>query len=489
MTAFLEGVKKNPRPLYGVGRRVALLGPKALNHIPFSRFGKLFTVDRNEIESLRNIRKMVLNYIDADKGKKPLSLAVFGPPGSGKSFGICEIARGILGKDAPILEFNLSQFEGPAALAGAFHQVRDKVLEGIMPIVFWDEFDSREYFWLQYLLAPMQDGKFLEGQIAHPLGKCAFVFAGGTSYTMENFGPSRNDSVKWDAFKLKKGPDFVSRLSGYLNVLGPNRRPLMNPETREWGEDPDDVCYPVRRALLIRSMAGLKEDGRLDIDRGILSALIETGRYKHGARSLEKIVLQLKKTDSAIRRSDLPTEDILSLHVDADEFLSIVNRDLEFKTNADVLAPCVHEFYRRLGKTEGWIRADMDHDYIDLNDDYKEDNRAAAVRIPQVLSLVGLYIVPESYPVSESLEEIREIMDQNIELLAEAEHNGWMEHKLRNGWIYGEKREEARKVHDCLRPYRELSEKEKNKDRNSVGKFPEIIKEAKFKIVSSLSEK
>ena len=76
---------------------------------------------------------------------------------------------------------------------------------------------------------------------------------------------------------------------------------------------------------------------------------------------------------------------------------------------------------------------------------------------------------------------------QNVELLAEAEHNGWMEHKLRNGWIYGEKREEPRKVHDCLRPYRELSER-KNKDRNSVGKFPEIIKEAKFKIMS-LSEK
>ena len=30
-------------------------------------------------------------------------------------------------------------------------------------------------------LAPMQDGRFQHGQLNHSIGKCVFVFAGGTS--------------------------------------------------------------------------------------------------------------------------------------------------------------------------------------------------------------------------------------------------------------------------------------------------------------------
>jgi hypothetical protein len=265
----------------------------------------VYTADRDETKACEH--PIMIEAMRRSTGGKPLNLAVFGPPGAGKSFGICEIARGILGKEVPILEFNLSQFKNPDELTGSFHQVRDKALGGITPVVFWDEFDSNEYFWLQYLLAPMQDGKFMEGQITHPVGKSVFVFAGGTSFDMENFGPKETDEKKWNEFKLKKGPDFKSRLSGYLNVLGPNRRQKYDANNNVWMDDREDICYPVRRALLIRAMLGLKDHERLDIDHGILSALIETYRFKHGARSMEKILLQLKKPGVAsIWWSDLP---------------------------------------------------------------------------------------------------------------------------------------------------------------------------------------
>jgi len=156
------------RPLTGVARRVALLGPQSIGNMPYQQFGKYFTVDRLEIEALRNLQELMQSYENLESGETPLSIAVFGAPGSGKSFIVKQIARGVLGAKVPILEFNLSQFDGMKDLCDALHVVRDKALLGRTPVVFWDEFDSQEYFWLQYLLAPMQDGEFREGQLVHP---------------------------------------------------------------------------------------------------------------------------------------------------------------------------------------------------------------------------------------------------------------------------------------------------------------------------------
>ncbi len=175
------------------------------------------------------------------------------------------------------------------------------------------------------------------------------------------------------------------------------------------------------------------------------------------------------------------------MHADPADFIAIVNRDLKFKTHAEDLAPFVHNYFRQLGIKEKWIRPEMDCDFDLLSEAYKEDNRAAAARIPDVLDLVGLYVVPETFTKSQPIAEIMEIIEANIEMLGEAEHNDWMDHKIKNGWVYGKKKDDSKKVHDCLKPYIELSEKNKEKDRNSVRKYTDVLEEAKYKIVSSLS--
>jgi RyR domain/ATPase family associated with various cellular activities (AAA) len=491
---ILGGTNSNSNgyPLYGLARRVALFGKKELGDIPYSKFGKLFTVDRSEIESLRGIQRLIKDYEAKKRPKKPLSIAVFGPPGSGKSFGIKQIAKSIMGDDVPILEFNLSQFTGPNELTDAFHQVRDMVLKGKTPCVFWDEFDSREYVWLQYLLAPMQDGEFREGPLVHPIGKCVFVFAGGTSYDMENFGPPDENSEGYKKFKMLKGPDFASRLNGYLNVLGPNKRQIFDRETGNWinDENPEDICYPVRRALLMRVMLGYSEDDPLGIDSGLLTAFIEIDKYKHGARSLETILL-LSKRDGAktLRRSDLPPREQMSLHVNYDKFIDLVNRDLPFKLNRKAIAPSVHEFFRKLGEDEGWIKEKpkMDKPYKDLDEDIKEDNLAAAERIPDVLRLLGLEIVTKEHSDKMLHVQYNKLFDDknDLERLAEAEHDGWWEFKLLNGWEYDEVRNDDLKKHNCLISYNKLSETDKNKDRNSVKSYFEILENAGYQIIRS----
>lgn len=477
-------------PFYGLARRVALFGPKALSGIPYSRFGKLFTVDRKEIESLRGVKRLISQYEAKKPQKKPLSISVFGPPGSGKSFNIKQIAKTVMGKDVPILEFNLSQFLGPEELTAAFHQVRDMVLKGTTPCVFWDEFDSKEYSWFQYLLAPMQDGEFREGQLVHPIGKCVFVFAGGTSFDMENFVPDKENAVLYRNFKFLKGPDFVSRLNGYINVLGPNKRQVFDKTTGQWlpDENPKDLCFPVRRALLMRGMLGLNDDDQMKMDSGLLTALLGIDEYKHGARSLETILTLIRQENAAeLRRSDLPPREQISLHVDFDKFLEMVNRDLPFKMKRESIAPAVQEYYRKLGQKEGWIKPEMDKDYNNLDEFTKESNLAAAERIPEVLSLLGLQIEPGDHPEKLSHRKYKKILEDTnkLELTAEAEHNGWMEFLLLNGWVYDEIRNNEEKKHNLLVPYHELSETNKDKDRSSVRSYYEILENAGYDIIQS----
>ncbi len=290
------GLKSFP-PLVGLARQYVLRGPKAFDAYPQAKFRKLDTIDRDEIETLRSLRRMMIAYDRQPRPSQPLSFGVFGPPGAGKSFGVKQIAEEVFG-DKSWLEFNLSQFNGAPDLIGAFHQVRDKVLSGVTPVVFWDEFDSDSYRWLKDLLAPMQDGRFQEGQVSHWIGKCVFIFAGGTSATFDEFGPAEgaDDDAKVQ-FRLRKGPDFHSRLDAFYNVVGLNPREMPPPKETPSAPrrpDPTDVSFPLRRALMIRSGLGCAKDAQLDFDSDLLDALLLVPKYKHGARSLQKMVSSLR---------------------------------------------------------------------------------------------------------------------------------------------------------------------------------------------------
>jgi hypothetical protein len=307
--------------LRAVAANVALEGPdKALEGVPFGRFGRLLTVDRSEIESYRSVRAVIAEYSRSTEAK-PLSIAVFGTPGSGKSFGIVQVAQSV---DTRLIsdkiEFNLSQFTSIDDLHDALHQVRDVGLGGKIPLVFWDEFDAtlqgEPLGWLRYFLAPMQDGAFRQSQMVHPIGRAIFVFAGGTSSRMERFGQGDQKT-----FQSQKGPDFMSRLKGYVDVLGPNPR-----------AEQSEGHYPIRRAILLRSILErgypqLFNKGALDIDHGVLRAFLQTKSYRHGARSLESIVATSRLSgETSYQRSSLPSEAQLEMHVDAREFLSLVER-------------------------------------------------------------------------------------------------------------------------------------------------------------------
>jgi len=275
------------------------------------------------MEASQNISNLILDYARSDV-VRPLNIAVFGSPGSGKSFGVTQIAKNILPGKVANLEFNVSQFTGSADLGAAFQKVRDVILEGKLPLVFFDEFDSDRdgmpLGWLKTFLMPMQDGKFRDESGEHPLGKCILVFAGGTAPDFETFTAPlySDDAAIQQGFKNIKGPDFVSRLRGSINVLGPNRRS----ET--------DKNHILRRALLLRSLAERKlgsKDGEILIAPSIIRAMLLVPEFRHGARSMEAI-LDMSRIDASANGvwepASLPFINQLQLHVDGAEFLRLV---------------------------------------------------------------------------------------------------------------------------------------------------------------------
>ena len=471
-----------------VASQVVLEGPEvALKDVPWGQFGALLTVDRQEIESYRSISNLVAEYAGQKQVSRPLSIAVFGTPGSGKSFGVTEMAKTLLPGQIEPITFNLSQFDSADGLTSALHQVRDIALGGKIPLVFWDEFDSSlqgaRLGWLRYFLAPMQDGKFQEGQITHPIGRAIFVFAGGTSSSMSEFKEGRGDT-----FKDAKGPDFISRLKGYINILGPN--PVKCKE--------EDPFFIIRRAILLRSSLKrgtpqlFEKRGKIEvlhIDRGVLRALLKIENYRHGARSIESIfAMSQLMGKSSFERSCLPPESQLDLHVDGKKFLALVHQlELEGKMLED-LAEAAHEVFCELMKSKGYRYGEVTDDikkthnalmpYANLPEDIKEANRLNVRDIPAKLAAAGYIMIP-----ARSNEPPFNFPGKPLEILAEEEHNRWMKAKLDAGWVYGTETDRAKKTHKCLLPWDQLPDSEKEKDRELVRGIPKIVAKAGYAIV------
>jgi len=116
-------------------------------------------------------------------------------------------------------------------------------------------------------------------------------------------------------------------------------------------------------------------------------------------------------------------------------------------------ARAIHEAYVAEEKAKGLspIENPALVSWEDLPESLRQANRAQADHIP---------IKQKALAVSRS--------EQMLEALAEAEHRRWMAEKILAGWRFGEKRDNSRKLHPSINIYSQLTETEKQKDRNTV---------------------
>lgn len=70
-----------------------------------------------------------------------------------------------------------------------------------------------------------------------------------------------------------------------------------------------------------------------------------------------------------------------------------------------------------------------------------------------------------------------------VEQMAKNVHEVWAETRIKQGWTYGEQRDDKLKTHPCLVPYEELPDEEREYDRNTALGTLKLITKLGFRII------
>ena len=85
-------------------------------------------------------------------------------------------------------------------------------------------------------------------------------------------------------------------------------------------------------------------------------------------------------------------------------------------------------------------------------------------------------------PIDTSDVELSEELNELLEMLALNTHEVWSEQRIKDGWTYGEHRDDEKKQHPGLVDYDQLTEVEKEYDRNTSREALKVIIAAGFNI-------
>jgi serine phosphatase RsbU (regulator of sigma subunit) len=116
-------------------------------------------------------------------------------------------------------------------------------------------------------------------------------------------------------------------------------------------------------------------------------------------------------------------------------------------------------------------------DFDDLPDEIKYSNIDNAAHIPTKLLAIGY----KMRPVKKGFKPFAlHLNEEEIETMARVEHMRWSWEKRLNGWTLGAIKDELKRTHPSLIPYDQLSESEKEKDRELVKLIPAFLQDIDY---------
>ncbi|MFZ5763987.1 MAG: AAA family ATPase [Thermodesulfobacteriota bacterium] len=271
--------------------------------------GHLRTTDPAEIGPVLTLQSVMDSYVTKESYQRPLCIGVFGPPGSGKSFAVKEVAK-VIGRKFDqdpfdFFEFNLTQFAEPDEINSAIDLVRASVAKGKVPITFWDEFDCRydghEFGYLRYFLPSMQDGVTYVHGIPYYIGRSIFVFAGGVKTSWQGMEDilGKTSPHELQLAKTLKIPDFMSRLRVVLDIDGIDIPEELLRDSASGPELEELRRILLKRAFIIAHQMDTHWKKAARKTSGLLLRLL-IARYKFGARSIEAVIEASRAADRLV---------------------------------------------------------------------------------------------------------------------------------------------------------------------------------------------
>ncbi len=85
-------------------------------------------------------------------------------------------------------------------------------------------------------------------------------------------------------------------------------------------------------------------------------------------------------------------------------------------------------------------------------------------------------------PVDTTKVVLEEELLELTEMLAKNTHEVWAAGRIAEGWVYGPERNDKRKEHPGIVPYEELTEEERQYDRNTAMETLRLIRSMGFEI-------
>ena len=142
------------------------------------------------------------------------------------------------------------------------------------------------------------------------------------------------------------------------------------------------------------------------------------------------------------------------------------------------MAKAIHEQYLKNQKSKKPVSDPSMKPWDNLDENLKESNRRQADHIPEKLRKAGYGFAPV---IGKEPEKII-FSPQEIEILAELEHERWVSERLTDGWTLSNTKDIEKKLSPYLVPWNELADDIKEYDRDTIRALPELLASRKFEI-------
>ena len=161
----------------------------------------------------------------------------------------------------------------------------------------------------------------------------------------------------------------------------------------------------------------------------------------------------------------------------------VMTSDLVTHRTTEVLARAKHEQYVRDERARGRTPEENPSmvPWHELGESLRESNRRFAEGVGEKLRAAGVAVVPA--PLADPAAATATLPEEQVEELAIAEHERWCRDLIADGWRHGAgPKDPERRLHPSIVPWSELSEEERDKDREPVRALPEMLARVGFEL-------